>query len=199
MALPPAKVDEPPAPRIEAGVEARIEDENRHLPPAEREIERRVKPSHLPLPPRPCRLRARSQVRQGHETRTRRLAAIALFVLVFVYPGLLRKSSRAPLLPRPDSSQLQLRVERANGELLLTWNRDAEAIRNASKAVLTITDGDQHENVSMDLAQLANGSIVYSIRMAPTSASRWKSPAPEPKDHRHRNRPHAAHPSLAAK
>ena len=46
--------------------------------------------------------------------------------------------------------------------MLLTWNRDAEAIRNASKAVLSISDGDQHENVDMDLAQLANGSIVYS-------------------------------------
>jgi protein TonB len=55
-----------------------------------------------------------------------------------------------------------LRVERSNGELLLTWNRDADAIKNASKATLTISDGEQHENVSMDLAQLANGSIVYS-------------------------------------
>jgi protein TonB len=53
-------------------------------------------------------------------------------------------------------------VERAAGELLLTWNRDSDAIRNASKGVLQITDGDQHENVEMDLAQLANGSIVYS-------------------------------------
>ena len=89
-------------------------------------------------------------------------ASIALFVGLFVYPGLLRSNSKAPTAVRQDSSQLQLRVERAAGELLLTWSPEAEAIRNASKAVLTITDGDQHENVEMDLAQLASGRIVYS-------------------------------------
>jgi protein TonB len=89
-------------------------------------------------------------------------ASIALFVGLFVYPGLLRNNSKAPAAVRQDSSQLQLRVERAAGELLLTWSPEAEAIRNASKAVLSITDGDQHENVDMDLAQLASGRIVYS-------------------------------------
>jgi protein TonB len=89
-------------------------------------------------------------------------ASIALFVALFVYPGLLRNNSKSPTAVRQDSSQLQLRVERAAGELLLTWSPEAEAIRNASKAVLSITDGDQHENVDMDLAQLASGRIVYS-------------------------------------
>ncbi len=89
-------------------------------------------------------------------------ASIALFVALFVYPGLLRNNSKVPAAVRQDSSQLQLRVERAAGELLLTWSPEAEAIRNASKAVLSITDGDQHENVDMDLAQLASGRIVYS-------------------------------------
>jgi protein TonB len=57
---------------------------------------------------------------------------------------------------------LQLRVERSNGELMLTWNPDAEVIRKASKAVLAITDGDQHQNVDMDLALLASGKVMYS-------------------------------------
>jgi protein TonB len=90
-------------------------------------------------------------------------ASIVLFVALFVYPGVLRTSSKPPApVVKQDTSQLQLRVERAAGELLLTWSPDAEAIRNASKAVLSITDGDQHENVQMDLAQLASGRIVYS-------------------------------------
>jgi periplasmic protein TonB len=89
-------------------------------------------------------------------------ATIALFVTLFVYPGLLRNNTKTLAPVRQDSSPLQLRVERAAGELLLTWSPDAEAIRNASKAVLSITDGDQHENVDMDLAQLASGRIVYS-------------------------------------
>jgi periplasmic protein TonB len=89
-------------------------------------------------------------------------ATLALFVILFVYPGVFRSSSKHPAPVKQDSSQLQLRVERAAGELLLTWNRDSDAIRNASKGVLSITDGDQHENVEMDVAQLNNGSIVYS-------------------------------------
>ncbi|MGD0773870.1 MAG: TonB family protein [Candidatus Solibacter sp.] len=89
-------------------------------------------------------------------------ASIALFVTLFVYPGLLRHNAKTANSARQDSSQLQLRVERAAGELLLTWNPDADAIRNASKAVLSISDGDQHENVQMDVAQLASGRIVYS-------------------------------------
>jgi TonB family protein len=89
-------------------------------------------------------------------------ASVALFVALFVYPGLLRTNSKPPAPVSKDSSQLQLRVERAAGELLLTWSPDAEAIRNASKAVLSITDGDQHENVQMDLAQLSTGRILYS-------------------------------------
>jgi TonB family protein len=89
-------------------------------------------------------------------------ASIALFVALFVYPGFLRSNNKpAPVTARQDSSPLQLRVERANGELLLTWNPDAEAVRNASKAVLTIADGDQRENVAVDTAQLASGRIVY--------------------------------------
>ena len=89
-------------------------------------------------------------------------ASIALFVTLFVYPGLLRHNGKTAASVRQDSSQLQLRVERSAGELLLTWNPDADAIRNASKAVLSISDGDQHENVQMDVAQLASGRIVYS-------------------------------------
>ncbi|HTS64507.1 MAG TPA: TonB family protein [Candidatus Acidoferrales bacterium] len=91
------------------------------------------------------------------------LAAIALFVGLFVYPGFLRHSTKTQTNGQGDSSPLQLHVERSNGELLLTWNRDSDAIRNATKATLLINDGEQHENVDMDLSQLRNnGSIVYS-------------------------------------
>ena len=45
---------------------------------------------------------------------------------------------------------------------MLTWNRESSAIKSATRAVLSISDGAQHENVDMDLAQLRNGSIVYS-------------------------------------
>jgi protein TonB len=91
-------------------------------------------------------------------------AALLLLSGMLVYPGILHKSKRAAAAG-PDAA-LSLRVERSQGELLLTWNRDSEAIKNASHAVLSIADGDQHDNVNMDQGQLQNGSIVYS----PTSS-----------------------------
>ena len=88
-------------------------------------------------------------------------AAAVLLSGILVYPGL-HRSKRTAVPGSQDTSALSLRVERSSGELLLTWNRDSEAIRNAAHAVLSISDGDRHENVDMDLAQLRNGSIVYS-------------------------------------
>ncbi|HWB83002.1 MAG TPA: TonB family protein [Bryobacteraceae bacterium] len=92
------------------------------------------------------------------------VAAVGAFLTagVLVYPGLLHHGARPGIIAPQDSSPLALRVERTAGELLLTWNRDSDAIRTASKAVLSISDGDQHENVDLDLTQLRNGSVVYS-------------------------------------
>ncbi|PWU10089.1 MAG: hypothetical protein C5B51_05025 [Terriglobia bacterium] len=95
-------------------------------------------------------------------------SAVAIVLLggMLIYPGLLHKPKRSGGIPGQDASGLTLRVERSQGELLLTWNRDSAAIRNAAGAVLSIADGEQHANINMDLAQLQNGSIVYS----PTSS-----------------------------
>jgi len=60
-------------------------------------------------------------------------------------------TSRRPSVPQTASNQI-LRVERTGTDLLLTWNRDSESIRNATHAVLTINDGDRQENYSMDPA-----------------------------------------------
>ncbi len=92
-------------------------------------------------------------------------AGVVLLGGMLVYPGLVHKPRRAAV-PGQDSSALSLRVEHSQGELLLSWNRDSETVKNAAHAELTILDGTQHANVNMDLAQLQNGSIVYS----PTSA-----------------------------
>lgn len=93
------------------------------------------------------------------------LAVGAIFPLLlsgvlFIYPGFFHHATPGSLAGQ-DNSPLALRVERTGSELLLTWNRDSGVIHNASHAVLQISDGDQHENVDMDLAQLRNGSIVY--------------------------------------
>ena len=89
-------------------------------------------------------------------------AAAALLLLsgALIYPGLSRKTNHAAAVA--GQAALSLRVEHSANELLLSWNRDADAIKSAKNGVLAIADGDQHENVNLDAAQLHNGSIVYS-------------------------------------
>ena len=89
-------------------------------------------------------------------------AGLLVFVALFVYPGFLHRSSKPTASVMQDTSPLTLRVEHTGTDLLLTWNRDSAAIRNASHAALAINDGERHENYDMDLAQLRTGSIVYS-------------------------------------
>jgi TonB family protein len=90
-------------------------------------------------------------------------SAAALIILsgLLVFPGI-HRTKRPAQGSSPDASTMSLRVERSAGELLLTWNRDSDVIRGATHAVLAIADGERHENVDLDLAQLRNGSIVYS-------------------------------------
>jgi TonB family protein len=112
-------------------------------------------------------------------------AAVAMVVLVggglFVAPVLFHRAAR-PGPAAQDSSPLQLRVDRTPGGLLLMWNRDAEAIRGATKVVLAIGDGDRHENIEMDPEQVRTGSILYppisqdvSFRMEVTDAQHSKT------------------------
>lgn len=82
-------------------------------------------------------------------------ALVACSGALFVYPGLFRHAPRPP-------AALSLRIERTATDLLLTWNRDSDAVRNARKAVLSISDGDRQENLDLNLSDLRNGSIVYS-------------------------------------
>lgn len=87
-------------------------------------------------------------------------AALLLLSGALIYPGLGHKTNRAAAVT--GQAALSLRVEHSANELLLSWNREADAIKNANHGVLAIIDGDQHENVNLDPAQLRNGSIVYS-------------------------------------
>jgi protein TonB len=92
--------------------------------------------------------------------------AVALLALAgvagggyFLYPGFHKTSGT---LSAGGTSPLNLRVEHSGPDLLLTWNRDAAGVKNAAHAVLSISDGERHENYDMDPGQLFNGSIVYS-------------------------------------
>jgi protein TonB len=60
------------------------------------------------------------------------------------------------------ADQLALRVEPSGSDLLLTWNKNSTVIANATHGVLSINDGDRHENYDMDGKQLKTGNIVYA-------------------------------------
>jgi hypothetical protein len=66
---------------------------------------------------------------------------------------------RAPVLA---DHALALKVERAVGQLRLSWNRTASVIATAQKATLSIVDGGEEQTLNVDLGQLRTGSLVYS-------------------------------------
>lgn len=110
------------------------------------------------------------------------VVTVLVGLALFVYPGILRHSSRTASTAGVDLASLSLRVERTGTDILLTWNRDSSAIQHANHATLSISDGDRHENYDMDLSQLRNGSIVYSpltadvsFRMEVTGANNAKT------------------------
>jgi protein TonB len=164
------KVEAKVEPKVEAKVEPKVEPKLPARPVETKREEEKPAVKSAPAPAAPAAVEEAPKSGKGLKLVLAAAAATALFVLLFVYPGLLRQSSKSPSTATlSDSSALQLRVENSNGALLLTWNRDSAAIKNATKAVLTINDGEQHENVEMDLAQLRNGSIVYSPQTADIS------------------------------
>jgi len=93
---------------------------------------------------------------------------VAILVVLFVYPGyLVRPHPTAGV--ESQAGGLTLLVEPSGTDLLLTWNKNSAAIANASHGVLSINDGDQHENFDMDAKQLKNGSIVYTPKTGDVS------------------------------
>ena len=145
-----------------------------------------AEPKTKPVPvPVPVAERAPAAGSANKKLRLVVAAAVGMLVLVggslVVYPSL-----RNRIFPRPaaqqDSSPLSLRVERTSGGMLLTWNRDLPVIQDATKVVLSISDGDRHENIELDPNQVRTGAILYppitgdvSFQMAVTAPHQAKT------------------------
>jgi hypothetical protein len=89
---------------------------------------------------------------------------VALLIVLVAGGGyfvFVRSGGPAPAAKVADTL-LGLKVETNAGQLLLSWNRNATIVSTATRATLTINDGDHKEDVDLDLATLHNGSIVYS-------------------------------------
>jgi protein TonB len=180
---PPATPDFPPAPAVK-GDETVAEA----IPPAAIQPAKALEPPKPAAPPVETAAAAEvAPIETPAETGGKRPRGVLLWAAIaaalaacsgalFVYPGLMRR--HAP----PPPAALTLRIEHTATDLLLTWNRDSEAVRNAKKAVLSITDGERQENLDLNLADLRNGSIVYSplsgdvsFRMEVTGADQSKT------------------------
>jgi TonB family protein len=156
----------------------------------------------LPVPP-------------GKNKKLRLMVAAAVGMLALggglvVYPMLTKRTVPPVATAQQDSSPLSLRVERTSGGMLLTWNRDLPVIQSATKVVLSISDGDRHENIQLDPNQVRTGSILYppitgdvSFQMEVTDPKQSKTtseslrvldPRPSPLD-----QPAAAAPNTTAK
>jgi hypothetical protein len=101
---------------------------------------------------------------ESTELTTNVKTAVFWLVLIAVVVGawtFVRTRSRPPH-SSPPSTALELKAERSEGRLLVTWNRESEVVLNAQQATLTITDGDHTEDVPVDVGQVRGGSVDYA-------------------------------------
>ena len=173
-AAPPAtaKREEPPAPKPEVRPAAPPATAKREEPTPPRAAKpEAVAPAPPVLPKReePAAAPVAVPAPPAAESRSRKLpyaiaAALAVVLIgsgAYLYLG--RGGQKgAGVAAGPEAGSLALRVERNAGQLLLSWNREASAVKMAQRAVLSISDGDRKEGIELDPAQLRSGSIVYS-------------------------------------
>jgi len=82
----------------------------------------------------------------------------AVVLLCFLVPRA-RQSGRPP--SPASAAPLALRLDLEGRSLRLHWNGNAPAVKNATRAVLWIDDGEVQEKLQLDAAQLGAGSVVY--------------------------------------
>jgi len=88
--------------------------------------------------------------------------ALPFVLLVGAGLGLLAtRYFRVPGAPVRDPLSLSLVAQEYNGNLHLTWDRNAPAILAAGRGALIISDGDHSRSLELDAGQLQNGSVIY--------------------------------------
>lgn len=149
-----------PAPELEAPISAEPEAPPVAVEPARPTVYRRnldSGPVWTPAgeasePPRRIRLRP-------PRMKTVAWAAAALAgVAILEYQILAGRPQPA----EPPAHAASLRVERSGDYLRLHWDPSAPAVRNADKAVLSISEGELQKEFQLDKNQLTQGSVAYS-------------------------------------
>jgi len=83
------------------------------------------------------------------------LAVLVCLAAGFINRGVAARPIRIEPLP------FGFRVQQRSDYLLLTWNPAAGAVRNASRATLSIQDGPQSEDAELTLDTLHRGGVRY--------------------------------------
>lgn len=165
-----AKREEP----VPAPVEKKEERKEERAPVAQKKEERKEEraavaaaPAKLEPAPAVIPVKAEEPVLAAAEEPAKRgkiwLWAAIVVVLLLAVGGyyVYRQRTGAPEV-KPADTGLALKVERNAGQLVLSWNRNADLVKTAQTATLTITDGDHTEDVPIDVGQLRGGSVVYA-------------------------------------
>ncbi len=171
------KLEEPPKREERPAVQpiAVKREEPAPVPPAQKKEERKEeRVAVAPAPPKPEPVPVATPVRAplplvavaAAEPAKRGKLWIgigAVAAVLLVGAGLYTMRSRSTLTGVvPVDSSLGLKVERNASGLVLSWNRNADIVKTAQKATLTITDGASTEDDDIDLGTLRAGSILYS-------------------------------------
>ena len=142
--------------------ELEVVDEVETAPSVEPEAETETQPPEAPA-------------RRSHRWRRLLVILAACVCLAAGFFVTTVATSPARLEPLPVGFDVQQRSD----YLLLTWNANAQAIREASRATLSIQDGPETEDVELNLAALRWGRLRYDpifgnvrFRLSLTTASR---------------------------
>ncbi len=90
------------------------------------------------------------------------LSASLVLVLVFgaaMAALTLTRSTSVP--PAVRSAMLDLRVERVQSKLVVSWNAASESVMQAVSSAITITDGKANESIPLLLSELRAGQLSY--------------------------------------
>jgi hypothetical protein len=87
-----------------------------------------------------------------------------MLTLVFVGIGVAGRSYEQPEPPAPKTPDIQLRAVDVNGQLVITWDRQAVPVVKSRKAVLSISDGINKSALDLDRDAVTKGSVTYVRR-----------------------------------
>ena len=86
-----------------------------------------------------------------------------IFLLLGVLLGVQATLSMRPQLPAGSNEpyKLNLTAAKSGDNLQIKWDRQALAIRNAQRGMLTITEGNSSKRVALNALDLQSGTVVY--------------------------------------